>query len=225
MTPAIEAIIFDMDGLLVDSEIYWEEARRDYSSDHDCEWTPQDELAVKGNNSAEWAEAIRRRCQLAVPPDVIIDGVVRRMRALYDRRLPLLPGATEIVPQLASGYPLAIASSSPVTLIEYVMTLAGLRDCFTVAVSADEVGRGKPAPDVFLEAARQLGHPPDRCAVFEDSTAGIAAGRAAGMFVIAVPNPHYPPSPEVLQQADIVLGSLTQFRLSMLTTRINDRSS
>jgi HAD superfamily hydrolase (TIGR01509 family) len=212
----IHAVIFDMDGLLVDSEVYWEEARRDYCGELGCAWREEDELLVKGHNSAEWAGAIAKRCEINMSQAQIIDAVVARMRVLYERELPLLPGATEVVRALAPQFPLAVASSSPSLLIEYVMAEAQIRSEFKAIVSADEVGRGKPAPDVFLLASERLRNLPNMCAVFEDSSAGILAARAAGMHVIAVPNLHYPPHRDALGQADLVLDSLLDFRPGML---------
>lgn len=212
----IRAVIFDMDGLLVDSEVFWEAARREYCAAGDCDWRPEDELTVKGHNSAEWAEAIRTRCGLRTEPAEIIAGVVERMQSLYAARLPLLPGAVETVRALAERYPLAVASSSPASLIEFVLAAARIRDRLGVVVSADEAGRGKPAPDVFLAASERLGVPPESTAVFEDSSAGILAARAAGMMVLVVPNPHFPPSEEALRVADVVLPSLRDFRPEML---------
>jgi HAD superfamily hydrolase (TIGR01509 family) len=220
----IRAVIFDMDGLLVDSEVYWEEARRAYCADQGCTWRPEDELTVKGHNSREWAEAIRRRCSWKRDPQEIVDAVTTRMEDLYRRRLPLLPGATETVQTLAEQYPLGIASSSPAALIEFAMSEAGILDRFSQIVSSDHAGRGKPAPDVFLMAAERLGFPPESCAVFEDSSAGILAARAAKTFVIAVPNPHYPPHDNALGAADLVLGSLLEFRSEMLTSRTAEPS-
>lgn len=207
----IRGVIFDMDGLLLDSEVYWERARREFSAAVDCVWRPEDERSVKGHNSEEWAEAIRARCGLTLPTAEIIRGVTDRMRALYEERLPLLPGAGATVQTLAGRYPLAVASSSPHALIEFAMRRAALRDSFVAIVSSDEVGRGKPDPAVFLEAARRLSLPPAEIAVFEDSTAGMIAARRAGMIVIAVPNPHDPPERAALERADLVLGSLTGF--------------
>jgi HAD superfamily hydrolase (TIGR01509 family) len=211
----IRAVIFDMDGLLLDSETYWEDARREFCRSLGCVWRPEDELGVKGYNSPEWAEAIRRRCQSELDPKEIIHAVTALMRALYQKHLPLLPGAVDVVREVAAAHPVAVASSSPPEIIEYVLSTAGLRDCFTALVSADST-RGKPAPDVFLAAAERLKVPPGQTAVFEDSGAGIRAGNAAGMRVIAVPNVHFPPPPDVLAQADIVLGSLLEFRPTML---------
>ena len=212
----VRAVIFDLDGLLLDSEVYWEEARREYCLSAGCDWRAKDELGVKGYNSPEWAQAIRSHCGLTVEPAGIIGAVTDRMRGLYEKDLPLLPGAVDVVRRVAREYPIAVASSSPPQLIEFVTTRAGIRECFQALVSADTVGRGKPAPDVFLAAAEDLATPPAEIAVFEDSTAGILAGRAAGMRVIAVPNPHYPPAPDALARADVVLGSLLEFRPDML---------
>ena len=213
----IRAVIFDMDGLLVDSEPYWERARAEYCRALGCDWRPQDELTVKGANSPEWAARILERCGFSLPPAEIIAGVSQRMLDLYRQHLPLLPGAIEAVRLLAAHFPLAIASSSPPELIEHAMAEAGIRGCFQVVVSADRTGRGKPSPDVFLAAAQQLNVPSVAIAVFEDSSAGIMAGRAAGMYVIAVPNGHYPPSETALAQADVVLRTLGEVRLDLLT--------
>lgn len=212
----IRAVIFDLDGLLLDSEVYWERARRAYAADLGCHWTPEDELEVKGANSPEWAAKIRARCPAAPAAPAVIAGVTARMRALYDRALPLLPGATEAVRAVASNWPAGVASSSPPDLIAFALREAGVFDCFRVIVSADTAGRGKPAPDVFLAAARELGVPPENIAVFEDSSAGITAAHIAGMLVVAVPNAHYPPTAEALACADLVLPDLTAFRPALL---------
>ena len=190
----ISAVIFDLDGLLLDSEVYWTRSRKEYSASKGCDWTDDDELSAKGKNSPEWAALIRERCSLTDSIESIIEGVVSRQRAQSHEHLPLLPGAVTVVRELAPIHPLGLASSSPPQLIEYALTDAGLRECFSVVVSADQVGRGKPAPDVFLVTAQHLGHPPAETAVFEDSSQGIMAGHNAGMHVIAVPNPHFPPT-------------------------------
>jgi HAD superfamily hydrolase (TIGR01509 family) len=214
----IEAVIFDLDGLLLDSEVYWERARRAYSAQLGCDWTAEDELGVKGNNSPEWAARIKDRCGLREAIPEIVEGVTLRMKSLYAEHVPTLPGAVETVRELAGTYPLGLASSSPPALIEDALTVAGLRACFSAVVSADEVARGKPAPDVFLLTAARLGYPPESIAVFEDSSAGITAAHAAGMWAIAVPNPHYPPTREALTLASLVLPSLLEFRPDMLGT-------
>lgn len=212
----ISAVIFDMDGLLIDSEVYWERARRAYASSVGCVWSEQDELDVKGMNSLEWAALIRDRCGLDVDLSGIIAGVTAGMQTLYGEHLPLLPGALQAVRATAAAYPLGLASSSPRDLIELVLAEAGIRDDFSAVVSSDEVGKGKPNPEVFLETARRLGIQPDGIAVFEDSSAGIQAADNAGMHIIVVPNPHFPPSAEALALADLVLPSLSDVSVDLL---------
>jgi HAD superfamily hydrolase (TIGR01509 family) len=212
----ISAVIFDMDGLLLDSEVYWERARGDYSASQGCAWSADDELAVKGMNSREWASHIRDRCRLRLDLEAIIAGVSDRMHSLYAGHLPMLPGAIESVRACATRYPLGLASSSPPELIEFVLEDAGVRAAFSVIVSSDEVGKGKPNPDVFLITGERLRVNPSQIAVFEDSSAGIRAAYDAGMHVIAVPNPHFPPTDEALALADRVMSSLTEFSLDML---------
>ncbi len=201
-------IIFDMDGLLVDSEEYWEHARREYAASIGCTWSRRDEHDAKGCNSAEWSRLIQQRCGLDRPLETIVSGVTDRMRALYAEDIPLLPGARQAVTTLASSWPMAVASSSPKRLIEDVLGQAELLAYFTVIVSADEVGRGKPAPDVFLAAAQRLGCSSQSVVVFEDSSSGIVGARRAGAWVVAVPNIAYPASSDALAQADLVLPSL-----------------
>lgn len=208
MTRSLCGIIFDLDGLLVDSEVYWERARQEYAESVGCVWSPQDEHDAKGCNSVEWARLIQVRCSLTLPLETIIRGVTDRMRGLYARRLPLLPGARQAVTSLAAQWPLALASSSPRGLIQDVLREADLLSYFKVIVSADEVGRGKPAPDVFLTAAQRLGCSGQSVVIFEDSTAGILGARAAGSWVVAVPNTAYPARADALAQADLVLPSL-----------------
>lgn len=212
----IAAVIFDMDGLLIESEQFWEQARREFAQSVECAWSETEELGVKGHNSPEWARAIRDHCTLHMPVDRIIEGVVQRMERLYAGGVPLLPGAHDVVVSLSATYPLAVASSSPTSLIEYVLRTAGLRERFSAVVSADAAGRGKPSPDVFLMAAEQLSVEAGHIAVFEDSASGITAAHRGGMKVIAVPNPHYPPGEDALWLADVVLQSLTDFTPALL---------
>jgi HAD superfamily hydrolase (TIGR01509 family) len=215
----IRAIIFDMDGVLFDSEPYWERARAEYVAATGHRWTADDELQQKGRSSREWAHYIQEHYAPQTKIEDIIAEVARRQIALYQQHLPLLPGAKEIVRKLARRYPLALASSSPPNVIEYALTTAGLRDYFRAVVSSDQVGRGKPNPAVFLAAAEQLGVKPDETAIFEDSSSGIEAAARAGAFIIAVPNSHYPPSAEALARANLVLPDLTAFRVEMLPTQ------
>jgi HAD superfamily hydrolase (TIGR01509 family) len=165
---------------------------------------------MMGMSSVEWSRYMHERLGLPEPAAEINAEVVRRMLERYREQLPLLPGATDAVRRLAARWPLGLASSSNRELIELALETAGIDELFQVTVSSEEVERGKPAPDVYVEAVKRLGTAPERAAAVEDSHNGILSARAAGMRVIAVPNPHFPPRPEALAEADVVLGSLAE---------------
>jgi HAD superfamily hydrolase (TIGR01509 family) len=206
----IEAVVFDMDGVLVDTEHLWDEVREELTEQWGGRYTPEAQQAMMGMSSHEWSRYLHDVVGLREPPEVINAEVVRRMLSRYETDLPVVPGAVEAVRRLASaGYRLALASSSNRELIDAVLRELGLTELFEVTVSSEEVARGKPAPDVYLEAARRLGVEPARCAAVEDSASGIRAARDAGMRVLAYPNRHYPPGPDVLATASVTLDSLS----------------
>jgi HAD superfamily hydrolase (TIGR01509 family) len=207
-TVAIDAVIFDMDGVLVDSEPTWGEVRRRFAHDHGGRWPDGAAEAMQGMATAEWARYMHDDLGVGLPPDQIAAQVIGLMADTYGERPPLLPGAVDAVRRLAARWPLGLASSSPTRLIAHVLDAAGLADAFRVTLSTEEVGPGKPAPDVYLTVAERLGVAPPRCAAIEDSTNGLRAALAAGMRVIAVPTASYPPDPEVLGRAAAVLPSL-----------------
>jgi len=205
----IEAVIFDMDGVLVDTEHLWDEVREELTGEWGGRYTPEAQQAMMGMSSREWSRYLHDVVGLREPPDVINREVVRRLLARYEADLPVVPGAVDAVRALASaGYRLAVASSSNRELIDTVLRRLGLTELFEVTVSSEEVARGKPAPDVYLEAARRLRVEPGRCAAVEDSASGIRAAHLAGMRVIAYPNRHYPPADEVLALADATVTSV-----------------
>jgi HAD superfamily hydrolase (TIGR01509 family) len=206
----IEAVIFDLDGLLIDSESVWDEARRRYVAEHGGRWRDEATREMMGMSSVEWSRYVADRLGVDRPPDVISAEVAAEVADLYRVRLPLMPGAVEAVGRLAARWPLGLASSSNREVIELVLELAGIAGAFAVTVSSEEVGRGKPAPDVYLETASRLGVEPKRCAAVEDSHNGIRSGHAAGMRVIAVPNPHFPPGEDALRHAARCLDSLDE---------------
>ena len=210
-TGSIEAIVFDMDGVLVDTEHLWDEVREELTDEWGGRYTPEAQQAMMGMSSREWSRYLHETVGLREPPEVINAEVVRRMLARYETGMPVVPGAVETVDRLATaGFRLALASSSTRELIDAVLRELGLAALFEVTVSSEEVARGKPAPDVYLEAARRLGVPPARCAAVEDSASGIRAAHAAGMRVIAYPNRHYPPADDVLSLADTVVPRLVE---------------
>ena len=206
----VDAVVFDLDGLLLDSEQLWDEAREELARERGGRWHPEAQRDMMGMSSPEWSRYMHDRIGLRESPEEINRLVVERMLALYDADLPLLPGAVEAVERLGERWPLGLASSSNRPLIDRVLELSGLARWFRVTVSSEEVASGKPAPDVYLEAARRLDVAPARAAAVEDSHNGIRAARAAGMAVIAIPNPHFPPGEEALAEADLVLDSLAE---------------
>jgi HAD superfamily hydrolase (TIGR01509 family) len=204
----IAAVAFDLDGVLVDSEAVWDEVRRRFTEENGGRWHEGAQPEMMGMSSVEWSRYVRDRLGVDMDPERISIEVADRVADLYRERLPLLPGAVESVRLLAKEWPLAVASLSNRHVIDLVVELAGLKEEFRATVSSEEVGSGKPAPDVYLEAARRLEVDPGACAAIEDSTNGIRSARAAGMTVIAVPNRDYPPEAETRGQADRILDSL-----------------
>jgi HAD superfamily hydrolase (TIGR01509 family) len=204
----IDAVVFDLDGVLIDSEQVWDEARRALAAERGGHWHEEASRDMMGMSSPEWSSYMHEVIGLPESPEEISAEVVRRLEEIYRERLPLLPGAVEAVVRLAVRWPLGVASSSNRELIDLVLELSGLDRSFRATVSSEEVDRGKPAPDVYLEAARRLGVEPSRCAALEDSENGILSARAAGMHVLAIPNPHFPPAEEAMALADDVLESL-----------------
>jgi HAD superfamily hydrolase (TIGR01509 family) len=204
----VDAVIFDLDGVLVDSETVWDECRRSVVARHGGSWRADATDAMMGMSSPEWAAYLRDQLGTPLPTSQIIDEVVSLVEDRYRRDLPLMAGAVSAVRDIARQWPLGLASSSNRPIIDLFLDASGLREEFTVSVSSEEVGRGKPAPDVYLEAARRLAVPPQLCAAVEDSANGIRAGAAAGMTVVAVPNTHYPPDSASLELATIVVDDI-----------------
>ena len=206
----IEAVVFDLDGILIDSEHVWDEVRQQLAEERGGRWNENASRDMMGMSSIEWSRYMRDVVGLTEEPEEISAEVVRRLEDRYRRELPLIPGAEQAVESLAARWPLALASSSNRELIDLVLESSGLGRYFEASVSSEEVARGKPAPDVFLEAARRLGVGPTHCAAVEDSENGILAAKAAGMRTIAIPNPHYPPHEDALAAADVLLASIEE---------------
>jgi len=206
----IDAVVFDLDGLLLDSEQVWDAAREQLVRERGGRWHDGAQRDMMGMSSPEWSRYMHDELGLPEPPEELNAEVVRRMESLYREHLPVLPGAREAVERLAARWPLGLASSSNRELIDLALELMGMGRLFRATVSSEEVARGKPAPDVYLEAARRLDVDPTRAAAIEDSHNGIRSAKAAGMRVVAIPNPHFPPDEEALAQADAVLRSLDE---------------
>ena len=206
----IDAVVFDMDGVLIQSEEVWDEVREAYVRERGGRYDAEIQRAMMGMSSTEWSRYLHETAGVPDKPEAINAEVVRRMLASYRHHLPLIDGAVDAVRRLAARYPLGLASSSNRQLIDTALEIAGLTSYFKATVSSEEVARGKPAPDVYLEAAHRLGVDPTHCAAVEDSHGGIRSAKAAGMRVIAFPNPSYPPDEEALVQADVIVRSLDE---------------
>jgi HAD superfamily hydrolase (TIGR01509 family) len=204
----IDAIVFDLDGLLLDSEQLWDEVREELARERGGRWSERAQADMMGMSSPEWSRYMHDVVGLSESPDEIAEEVVRRMEARYRERLPLIPGARVAVERLAARWPLALASSSNRPLIDLALETGGLAPFFAATVSSEEVARGKPAPDVYLEAVRRLEVDPARAAAIEDSRNGIRSAHAAGLRVVAIPNAHFPPDADSLALADLMLDSL-----------------
>jgi len=215
----IEAVVFDLDGVLVDSEHVWDEVREMLARERGGRWHERAQAEMMGMSSTEWSRYMHDVLGLPESPEEINAEVVRRMKTRYAERLPFIAGAVEAVERLAGSFRLGLASSSNRPLIDAVLSASGLGGHFEVTVSSEEVERGKPAPDVFLETARRLEIAPEGCAAVEDSANGIRAASAAGMRVIAIPNRRYPPPADALALADVVLGSIAEVTLDSIGAR------
>jgi HAD superfamily hydrolase (TIGR01509 family) len=208
----IDAVVFDLDGVLVDSEPVWEQVRRDVVAELGGQWTDDAQRHLMGMSTAEWARYLSRDLHAGAPAETVAALVIERMQARYREGPPLMRGAVEAVRRLASRWPLGLASSSPPVLIDAVLAGANLSTCFAVTMSTEQVPNGKPAPDIYLAVTEHLGYPPASCAAVEDSTNGLRSAIAAGLHIVAVPHPRYPPEPAALRAAALVISDL-----SMLT--------
>jgi len=213
----IRAVIFDLDGVLIDSEQVWDDVRESLAQERGGRWHPGAQRDMMGMSSPEWSRYMHERIGLAESPEEINRIVVERMLERYAAGPPWLPGALEAVRRLAAELALGLASSSNRELIDRVLEAGGIADCFRATASSEEVAAGKPAPDVYLEVARRLGVDPAECAAVEDSHNGIRSAKAAGMRCVAIPNSHFPPG-EAVAEADAVVGSLDELTLKVLTS-------
>jgi HAD superfamily hydrolase (TIGR01509 family) len=204
----ITAVVFDLDGVLIDSEPVWEQVRRGLVAERGGHWTPDAQRRIMGMSTPEWARYLSEDLGVGLPPDEVATQVIDRMVARYQQHVPFLDGAVDAVRRFAARWPLGLASSSPPRLIETVLASGGLRACFTAVLSTEQVAHGKPAPDIYLAVTAELGCPPPDCAAVEDSSNGLRSAAAAGLRVIAIPRPQYPPDPDALAQASLVLPSL-----------------
>lgn len=207
---ALQAVVLDLDGVLIEGEEVWDEVRQGLVRERGGRWTPRAHVAMMGMSSPEWSRYMAEELGVPLEPRAISDETVARVVARYTEELPLVDGADEVVRALAERWPLGLASSANRPIIDLVLDRSGLAGCFRATVSSEEVARGKPAPDVYLEAAARLGVAPAACVAVEDSGNGLKAAAAAGMRVVAVPNRRFPPAPEQVEAADLVVADLRE---------------
>jgi HAD superfamily hydrolase (TIGR01509 family) len=212
----VAAIVFDLDGVLIDSEEVWARVRRAYALAHGGRYPDEADRAMQGMSSLEWSRYMHEELGVPLEASAISGQVADLVAQEYHRALPLLPGAVDAVRGLAARWPLALASSANRSLIDLVLRDSGLAPCFAATVSSEEVPRGKPAPDVYLEAAERLDVEAAACAAVEDSSNGLRSAAAAGMRVVAVPNRAYPPADDALALADVVLDGVAELTPSVV---------
>jgi HAD superfamily hydrolase (TIGR01509 family) len=216
----IDAVVLDLDGVILETEALWNEVREGLTRERGGRWSDRAQADMMGMSSIEWSRYLHDELGVLEPPEEISREVVRRMAERYAEDLPLIDGAVDAVKRLAHRWPLGLASSANRHLIDRALELSGLVFYFRATVSSEEVERGKPAPDVYLEAARRLGVEPTRCAAVEDSASGIRSAHAAGMLVVAIPNRDFPPPPEVLELADVTLESIKELEPETITEAV-----
>ena len=212
----IEAIIFDMDGVLVDSEVYWDKSRVEFAKDRGKTWTDEFQRLAMGRSTIGWAQVMQEKLQLDETIDEIIAEMKARVIAHYEKRMPTRPGAIESVHHMKQHYRVGLASGSPTEIIKAVMRITGLDQVFEVMVYGDEIARGKPAPDIYLEAMAQLGVTAPVSVGIEDSANGLRSLKAAGMLAVAAPSPDYPLPADILALADAHISRLADFNIDLI---------
>lgn len=214
MTP--QAIVFDMDGVLTDTEVIWDQVRRGLAADEGRDWPAEATTAMMGMNTPEWSRYLVESVGLSGTPEQVANRTIDAMALRYAVHLPTLPGAVEAVRRLSEHWTLGLASSSPRRLIDSSLAALGLTEYFRATVSTEEVPRGKPAPDGYLRACELLGVDPAASVAIEDSSNGLRAAAAAGMAVVAVPRPEFPPAADALAVADIVVEGLDEVTVELV---------
>ena len=212
----IEGIIFDLDGLLIDSEFAWNKARIRIATSHDILWNKEDHQNVMGVSTAVWSQYMIDRLKSDLSQSEMEKLVIDELSKLYLEEIPFFPKAVEVVREISSEYPCGLASGSPRKLIDIVLDYPLLKGCFQKSFSADEVERGKPNPDVYLATSKSIGISPGNCVCFEDSSSGILSGKSAGLYVVAIPDPRFPPKKEALDAADMVINSISEVDLELI---------
>ena len=224
---SIDAVVFDMDGILIDSEVLWRQVREEFAADHGMVWSAGDQESTMGCNTRMWSRIMVERLQLAerlgMDDAAIAREIKARLLVKYRAHLPERVGAVVAVRRIAAHHRVALASGSPNELASFVMQATGLDRVFLATMYGDDVVHGKPAPDIYLEVLRKIGADPARSVGIEDSGNGIRSLRAAGMAVVAAPGPEFPLSEEVLALADVRIDAMTALDLAQVEEAMRRR--
>jgi HAD superfamily hydrolase (TIGR01509 family) len=213
---SIQAVLFDLDGVLIDTEPTWDQVRSEFAERHGGRWTAELQQRMMGARTADWSKALSDVTKGTLTPESAAEEVIARLASTYRRQLPMIPGAVDTVRALAREFRLGLVSGSPEVLIRLVLHLSGLAGCFEVAMSADDVAHGKPDPDPYVELARRLGVSTRDSAAVEDSANGIRSAAAAGAHVVAIPRGDHRPGAETLHLAAIVLENITELTTDLV---------
>lgn len=213
---AIKAVIFDMDGVLVDSEVYWEKSRIEYARDRNKEWTDDLQRLAMGQSTLGWAKVMKETLSLDESVNNIIAEMKQRVIAHYELRMPTRPGAIESVKHMKEYYRVGLASGSPTEIIKAVLRITELDQIFEVIIYGDDIPRGKPSPDIYLEAMKQLSVTADETVGIEDSSNGIHSLKAAKMYSVAAPSPDFPLPDEILKMVDAHITTLEDFTVDLI---------
>jgi HAD superfamily hydrolase (TIGR01509 family) len=217
-------VCFDLDGVLVDTEPIWERVRRRFAEEHGGRWSSDLQERMMGVQTRDWSHALSEATGGRLHPDEIARSVIGNLASEYREGLPVIEGAVSTVRRLAAQTALGLVSGSPLSLIRLVLELTALTDSFQVAMSADDVERGKPAPDPYLGLARRMGVPPESCVAVEDSANGIRSAYSAGMAVVAIPRGVHRPAPDILASAGAVLDDIGELTPAVLERVVAGRT-
>ncbi len=223
-TPGIDAVVFDLDGTLADTEHVWDEVRRGLAHEDGVPWPADATRAMMGMSTAEWSAYLADQVGLTGTAE---DAERRTLDALAERyrdHLPVVPGAADAVRRIAAVWPVGLATSTPRRLIDTILDAVGVRELFGVTVSTEEVAAGKPSPDAYLRACELMRVEPHRAVAVEDSANGIRSAHAAGLAVVAIPPRFEPPGPEVLALAAVTLPDITALTSGLVRTLGDARS-
>lgn len=212
----IKAVIFDMDGVLVDSEVYWDKSRVEFAKDRGKVWTDEFQRLAMGQSTVGWAKVMKDKLDLEESIDDIIIEMKQRVIAHYEERMPTRPGAIESVKHMKEHFRVGLASGSPTEIIKAVLRITGLDQIFEVMIYGDDIPNGKPAPDIYIEAMKQLGVTPDVTVGIEDSANGVRALKNAGMYAVAAPSPDFPLPDEILAMVDAHITTLEDFNIDLI---------